>query len=1655
MSDRKTVRQACIGGRKRRELLFVNDKTMSNVVECSSNNNNSNNLKVQADDDQTNDSFGSNQATLENGRVNDCSAAAAAPPAGTAPSRTKSALPSARKRRKVPTSPVTNTTTSAATLNRNKDNNDQTKSISTKHHVAKKPKRRDASSRVEDSTILEAESSSSSGNASLSSSLPVTALSLLDPLLQFVTRATGHVSVPLPTLKQMIPSNHSCLSDHVLLEQLQCLAECGILHVTLTTNYQQQQPMDGTTAAASAAPPPPLSWDTAAYRIGFPPPNPDAIEESSGSSQDDAAISGSNQKQPMKCTTARAKMLRLHGSTKTAAKRRMAALVRILKEQERERQILTLDTKNAPSEAFEEQPPQPLEEKQPVTQKEEFEEELSPPSPPRRCRTTTTKLWEEPDGPRPMLARKLMKMDKQQEEEEEAGSVHHDYPMDEAEQEARKAVQKLLGWSEETAREKKESHQAAKLKTGGVQQQQPEHPASIMPTKIWNGQLAYAGSHPAQESIYADLAPDTLQQIPQPLLRAFGLTTGATGSSWSERTTATKIRHRRLYRHQVVAIEAALSHKHVCVCTGTGSGKSLCFWIPILTAAYTNNQVSLVLFPTKALAQDQLSKLQELLEQAPETEQDRENLRARIRPAALDGDVPHARRAVIADTCNVILTNPDTLHAAVLPYWKNVHYQFLLSRLRYVVVDEAHLYQGVFGAHVAMILSRLVRVCLVADHSTTKSKRSNESNSDDLISEPAQGSGRITFLATSATLPWPEQHVRLLCPIAHDAPLVVQDGTHDGSPRSAKHFFVWNPPVMRADGTPLDRVDFPRTKASAAAATAATQMNRPNDFRTGTENIPATGSGGKKRARPTDKNRNWSPEHAEDRAGIVSITPESTENHTLQDYTAWMQQQTQQQQLRRHRHGPTPSRESHFFRRHAADETALLLARAVSQGVRCIAFCKTRNLVEWVYERALTALKREDNTAHLACRIESYRGGYSMDERRKIEQRLFRNELLGVIGTNALELGVDIGGIDLTLHCGYPTSHASLLQQAGRAGRAKGRLTVPSCSIVVCFNSPSEQHMWKHPKSLLGQGVMATHSIPINCNLVQSHLLCASEEYPLTGALAVTALTCPKVNESNLSDFALFGGQEIYEDAVEELHRNGSVTKEQIGIPCQNGSSATIFKAHPSMKHSWSRVSIRAIEPVNYSIVDLSHPGQGGLMDGIHDPKAILDTLPYSRVFYHAHPGAIITHRGRKYKIMSMTRPPAFTSDNFGYRRSISLAAFARPTNERYITRPLSTLNIHVVKTFELVGLGTSDTATPPLEGDCVKCATPSIDSKCETRDMLVTASSGLQAATSSNSDNAKTAEGKSPAGSTCIMPTAYIESNDPSIAIDESSKGASDAGSLISKLCQHAQGDSAAADSSDAFGRTLAGCGAVSVKRTVHGYKKLSIINRSELSRTELSLPPMEFDSFGIWFDTDAEVLSSFLGDKYGPGVHALSHAILAVAPVFAPGLVREDLECDHAWYAPTRVVLFDERAGGSGACERIWKLFFQPNSILNAAIDLLQQCSWCTSECGYDGGCPACLHASNCVKFNMFMSRSSAVIIGEHLLDRIKQTDLYKNNAAGNSGKGDKNTTPRRRARERALRQAKEMRRASNKQYVVARPAWPMDGDEVACQQIHGNAN
>ncbi len=215
----------------------------------------------------------------------------------------------------------------------------------------------------------------------------------------------------------------------------------------------------------------------------------------------------------------------------------------------------------------------------------------------------------------------------------------------------------------------------------------------------------------------------------------------------------------RLYTHQVQAIEALRDERDTVIVTGTASGKSLCYQVPVLERLITEpGSTALYLFPTKALAQDQLKSLVRLASGHPDV------LRS-VTAGVYDGDTQASTRRKLRDSARLILSNPDMLHQGILPY----HPKWLrfLRGLRYVVVDEIHAYRGIFGSHVANVLRRLER-----------------------IARHVGGGYRVVMC--SATIRNPRELAEAL---TGREMTVVDD---DGSPRAEKHFVFWNPPHVDA-----------------------------------------------------------------------------------------------------------------------------------------------------------------------------------------------------------------------------------------------------------------------------------------------------------------------------------------------------------------------------------------------------------------------------------------------------------------------------------------------------------------------------------------------------------------------------------------------------------------------------------------------------------------------------------------------------------------------------------------------------------------------------------------------------------------------------------------------------------------------------------------
>lgn len=386
-----------------------------------------------------------------------------------------------------------------------------------------------------------------------------------------------------------------------------------------------------------------------------------------------------------------------------------------------------------------------------------------------------------------------------------------------------------------------------------------------------------------------------------------------------------------LYKHQVETFNAVKNGENVIITTGTSSGKTLAFNIPVLDALLSEKQASaLYIYPTKALARDQTDKLHAIVNGA-------------FTLGAYDGDTPQSSRIFLRKNARIIITNPDLLHVGILPYHTN--WARFFSRLKFVVVDEAHYYSGILGTHVSEIIRRLRRISNLYD-------------------------AHPQFILASATLSNPDEF---------SFKLVGERFVHIDGPQShqyGKIFALFNPALV--------------------------------DEKTNT-------------------------------------------------------------------------------RRSYYKEAVWVTKILIDAGKRVIVFSRSRRGVELITKYLKAALPEKKKAL-----VSSYRAGYLKEERKRIERKLKTGELLAVVTTNALELGIDIGDLDATVIVGYPGTISSLFQESGRSGRKKNSLT-----IFITSPNPLDQYFVKDPDYLFSKKFEAVSVNPENYYILKPHLRCAAYEYPL------------------------------------------------------------------------------------------------------------------------------------------------------------------------------------------------------------------------------------------------------------------------------------------------------------------------------------------------------------------------------------------------------------------------------------------------------------------------------------------------------------------------------------------------------------------------------
>lgn len=532
------------------------------------------------------------------------------------------------------------------------------------------------------------------------------------------------------------------------------------------------------------------------------------------------------------------------------------------------------------------------------------------------------------------------------------------------------------------------------------------------------GQVAHHRCLPAQQAVFA--AP--LRPLPvavQNLLAAQGL-----GD---------------LYAHQAQALDCIRAGRSVVVATPTASGKSLIYNLPVIEQHVRDPDAhALYLFPLKALAQDQKAAFEQLLMPWP----------AEARPdiAIYDGDTSdHFRRKIRRKPPSVLITTPEMLHLAILPF----HEQWtpFLAGLSHVVVDEAHTYRGVLGAHMAQVFRRLNRI------TGRYGARPNYIFCTATVGNPAELAANLAGCGKAQG-----EEVQALPLAALQAPQAI---VQSGAPQGARHFVFINP--------------------VASPATAAID----------------------------------------------------------------------------------------------------LLKAALARELRTIVYCRSRRMTE------LISLWASQGAGSWSKRISAYRAGFLPEERRDIEARMHSGELLAVISTSALELGIDIGGLDLCILVGYPGTVMATLQRGGRVGRAQQESAV----LLVAGEDALDQYFMRYPEDFFSRPAEQAVVNPENEVILKRHLECAAAEFSL------------HADEAWLQS-------PLAKRALHELECQGLLLRSA------EGTHYVAARKRPQ-RH-----------------VDLRGCGQTFTIEDMQG--TVLGTVDGQRAFSETHPGAVYLHRGVSYVIKEL-----------------------------------------------------------------------------------------------------------------------------------------------------------------------------------------------------------------------------------------------------------------------------------------------------------------------------------------------------------------------------------------------------------------------------------
>ncbi|MFA9503798.1 DEAD/DEAH box helicase [Natrinema sp. H-ect1] len=566
-----------------------------------------------------------------------------------------------------------------------------------------------------------------------------------------------------------------------------------------------------------------------------------------------------------------------------------------------------------------------------------------------------------------------------------------------------------------------------------------------------------------------------------------------------------------LYSHQVEAIEAVRSGENVVVATPTASGKTLTYVVPGIERAIEDAGKTLYIAPYRALINDQADTFEEFNNEL--------GFGASIDVGVQTGETSRTVRKEIRQAQpDVLLTTIDQLHLSLLPYahGKN-HWRWLFQQLDTVVIDEVHMYRGVFGSHASLIFRRLNRLC-------------------DYYNASPQ------YICCSATIGNPVEHAATVTGQSEATFTLVDE---DGSASGDRHWLFWNPPLKEdADGD-----------------------HAISD--------PAVGSDGAVRAGHDEQ----PPEQIA--TALDTASNAETESHVGSDDPS---DSSDEIALPSHQEVVGGERRSHHV------ESVRLFCDLVTRGYQTLVFTAARQGTEQYVDWADNML-RERGQHDLADSIHAYHAALNTDRRFELESELRSGDARGVWSTNALELGIDIGTLDVVLLDGYPGTSMSTFQRAGRAGRGDDACLV----VLVGADDPLDQYTIREPGELFEGGAEQAAVNPFNDAIRPDHVVCAASDHFLS----------PDDEEYFGSDLP---------EVVTEAEADDRLRRVESGNRIQ-------WRATDS-DVQWN-TNIRAIDDREIELIDRNRDEH-------------LASLEFGAAVRDAHPDAIYRHQKQTYRVVEL-----------------------------------------------------------------------------------------------------------------------------------------------------------------------------------------------------------------------------------------------------------------------------------------------------------------------------------------------------------------------------------------------------------------------------------